>query len=265
MLVLVVPARALEVVRAAEPQHVFADGARAVEVRFRNDAAEPARIEVQLRLFQLTSATAAPMGGARSWKALTVLPGQTVLESAMIEFPKVRVSTRFAARWLDAGGKLLGVTEVWAHPDNLLDTLKHLAGGQPVGLSDATVIFRPVLAVRGISVSELNSTESWNGFRGRLVLVLAKPGTNQGESPLATAALARVKEGLAVVWFQTPPTISPPGPPLVERVRIGHGTVLLASTSMLDGLDRSPAAQLALVRLAELAMSPPIQLLAFTP
>lgn len=262
---LAAPALALEVIRSPEPQHVFADGQRTVEVRFRNDAAEPARVEVRLQLLQLTSATAAPVGGARSWKALTVLPGQTVLESALIEFPKVRVSTRFAARWLDVGGKVLGVTEVWAHPENLLDALKLLAGGQPVGLADETGALRPVLAARGISVSELNSAEHWNEFRGRLALIVSKPEANQGELRLGAAALARAKEGLAVVWFQTPPAISPPAPPLVERVRVGRGVVVLAPVSALAGLDRSAAAQLILVRLAELALAPPAQILAFDP
>ena len=256
---------ALEVVRAPEPQHVFADGARAVEVRFRNAAAEPIHLEARLQLLQLTSSTAAPVGGVRAWKSLTVLPGQTVLESATIQFPQVRASARFAARWLDATGKLLGVTEVWAHPESLLDTLTLLAGGQPIGLSDWNGVLRPALAARGIAVSELHSAQDWNDFRGRLAFVVSKPETDQGKLRLEPAALARVKEGLAVVWFQTSPAIAPPGPAWVERVSAGRGTVLLVSASTIDGLDRSPAAQNALVRLAELALTPPTQVLASEP
>lgn len=259
------PALALEVVRLPEPQHVFADGKRTVEVRFRNDAAEPIRIEARLQLLQLTSATAVPLGGARTWKTFTVLPGQTVIENAVIEFPKLRVSTRFAARWLDADGKVLGVTEVWAHPDSVLDTLKLLAGGQPVGLGDETGALRPVLAARGIAVSELNRAESWIEFRGRLALVVSKPAANQDGLRLDAAALARAKEGLAVVWFRPQPATSPSVPLLAERVTTGRGAVVLAPASTLDGLHLSPAAQLTLVRMAELALSPPTQLLASQP
>lgn len=265
LLIALISASALEVIPSAQPQHVFADGKRTVEVRLRNDGAETARMAVRLQLLQLTSATATPVGGARTWKTLIIMPDQTVLENAVIEFPKLRVSTRFAARWLAAEGKVLGVTEVWAHPDNLLDRLKLLAGEQPLGLSDATGALRPALVARGIPVSELNSAESWSEFRGRLAFVVSKPEASQGELRLDAGALARTKEGVAVVWFRPRPATSSPMPPLAERVTTGRGAVVLAPTSMLDKLDRSPAAQLTLVRLAELALSQPVELLASHP
>lgn len=259
-----VSADAVEVVPSAAPQQVFAGGARPVEVRLRNAAAEPAHVEVRVQLLQLSSATAAVVGTPRVWKALTVQPSQTVVESAIVEIPAVWVATRFAVRWLDAGGRLLGVTELWAHPENLLDALKLLAGGQPVGLAEGKATLRPALAARGLAIAELKRGEDWQEFRGRLAFVVAGPEVIQGELRLEPPLLARAKEGLAVVWFQTPPTISPPAPPWAERLRVGRGTVLLVSASMLEGFDRSAAAQLALVRLAELALSPP-QLLASTP
>lgn len=267
-LVLALPAvcaRAVEVLPSSRPQQVFAGGLRAVEVRLRNAATAPERVDLRVLLLQLTSATAAQVGGVRAWKSFTILPGQTVVESAAIEFPPVRVSTRFAARWLGVDNRLLGVTEIWAHPDNLLNQLKLLAGGQPVGLFDERGQLRAALVARGIAITELPSAGHWTDFHGRLALVIARPETNQGESPLAPVALARAKEGLAVVWFQTAPTISPPVPPFAERMRVGRGTVLLAPASLLDGLADSPAAQLALVRLAELVLSPPTQLLAVAP
>ncbi|MEQ2010231.1 MAG: hypothetical protein ABMA26_25890 [Limisphaerales bacterium] len=265
LLLAAVSSDAVEVVPSATPQQVFAGGARAVEVRFRNDAAGPVRVEVRLHLFQLTSATAAPMGGARAWKTLTVQPGQTVVESASLDIPAVRAATRFAARWLDAGGRLLGVTEFWAHPENVLDALKPLAGGLPIGVVEDKPGLQLVLAARGIPIAELKHAEDWSQFRGRLALVVNQPESTQGELRLDPALLARAKEGLTVVWLRTAKTILPPAPPLVERVRVGRGTVLLAPASTLGGLERSPAAQLALVRLAELALSTPTQILAPEP
>lgn len=263
--VLVVPAGAVQVVPSAAPQQLFGGGVRAVEVRFRNVAAEPVRVEVRLHLFQLTSATAAPVGGARAWKTLTVQPGQTVFESASVELPAVRAGTRFAARWLDAGGRLLGVTELWAHPENLLDALKLMAGGQPIGIVESKPGLQPMLLARGLAVIALQGADEWKDFRGRLAFVVAGPEAKQGELRLEPALLARVKEGLAVVWLQTPLATAPPAPQWVERVRVGGGAVLLAPASALDGLDRSAAAQLALVRFAELALAPPSQLLASEP
>lgn len=261
---LAVSALAVEIVPSGEPQQVSAADARVVEVRLRNPAAEPAQLEVRFQLLQLTASTAAPVGSPRAWKPLTLLPGQTVVERVTIEFPAVRITTRFAVRWLDATGKLLGVTELWAHPDNLLDTLKLLAGGQPIGLTDEIGRLRPGLAARGISIRELSDAKSWQNFRGRLALVVSKPESSD-EPRLPATALARAKDGLAVVWFRPPQPTSPPASPLAERVTLGRGAVVLAAASVLDGLDRSPTAQLALLRLAELALSSPTQVLAHEP
>lgn len=253
-------ARALEVVPTPQVQQVFAEGERAVEVRFRNPAAALVQVALRVQLLQLTSATAVPVGGARAWKALVVQPGQTVLENATIEFPKLRASTRFAVRWLDPDDKVIGVTTLWVHPDSLLDTLKTLADGQPVGLADDAGRLRKTLAARKISISDLQSAESWNEFRGRLALVTSKPATDGDELRLEAAALARAKDGLPLIWFRPPPKIAPPPPPLIERLHLGRGTVVLAPMSTLTDLEISPAAQLALLRLVELALSSPTQI-----
>ena len=255
-----VPARALEVVPPPQGQHVFADGARAVEVRFRNPATELVLVALRVQLLQLTSATAVPVGGPRPWKQLALQPGQTVLENATLEFPKLRASTRFAVRWLGADDKVIGVTTLWVHPDSLLDTLKTVAGGQPVGLADDAGLLRKTLAARKIAVSDLHSPESWNEFRGRLALVTSKPATDGDELRLDAAALARAKDGLPLIWFRPPPKLAPPPPPLIERLPFGRGTVVLAPTATLADLENSPAAQLALLRLVELALSSPTQL-----
>ena len=256
----VVSAGALEVVPTPQVQHVFADGVRAVEVRFRNPAPELVQVALRVQLLQLTSTTAVPVGGPRVWKTLAVQPGQTVLENATIEFPKLRASTRFAVRWLGADDKVHGVTTLWVHPDSLLDTLKTLAGGQPVGLADDAGLLRKTLAARKIPISDLHSAESWNEFRGRLALVTSKPATDGDELRLEAAALARAKDGLPLIWFRPPPKLAPPPPPLIERLQLGRGNVVLAPTATLTDLEISPAAQLALLRLVELALSSPAQI-----
>ncbi|MEN9572691.1 MAG: hypothetical protein RL514_546 [Verrucomicrobiota bacterium] len=249
---LALDASALEVLRPSEPQHVFADGARAVEVRFHNATAETARVEVRLQLLQLTSATAAPVGGVRAWKTLTVLPGQTVVESAPVAFPSVRVATRFAARWLGAGGNVLGVTEVWAHPDDCFEQLKNLLGEQPIGVQEHDGGLRATLTARGLTVVALNSAVSWEEFRGRLAFRVSDRDSAQDESAFLTAA----KAGLAVVWLQTTPTTSPPAAPVAERERHGRGSLVVAPAALLAHLDHSVTAQLTLLRLAELALKP---------
>ena len=255
-----ISARALEVVSTTSVQHVFADGARAVEVRFRNPATEIVHVALRVQLLQLTSATAVPVGGPRAWKNLALQPGQTVLENATIEFPKLRASTRFAVRWLAADDKVIGVTTLWVHPDSLLDTLKRLVGDQPVGLADDAGLLRKTLAARKIAISDLHSAESWNRFRGRLALVTSKPAIDGDEPRLEAAALARAKDGLPLIWFRPPPKIAPPPPPLIERLSLGRGTVVLAPAATLADLENSSAAQLALLRFVVLALSAPTQI-----
>ena len=249
---LALDASALEVIRSPEPQQVFADGVRAVAVRFHNPAAETARTEVRLQLLQLTSATAAPVGDGRAWKTLTVLSGQTVVESVPVAFPPVRVATRFAARWLDAGGKALGVTEVWAHPDDCFEQLKTRVGRQPIGVQEDGGGLRATLTARGLTVVELHSAASWEAFRGRLAFCVA----DRDGAPDESAFLTAVKVGLAVVWLQTTPATSPPAAPVAERERCGRGSLVVAPAALLTHLDHSVTAQLTLLRLAELALKP---------
>ncbi|NBV24878.1 MAG: hypothetical protein EBS05_23535 [Proteobacteria bacterium] len=258
-------AGALEVLRASGPQHVFAGGSRDVELLLKNSDADVVRFGLRLQLLQLTSSLAAPVGAARTGPALTVLSGQTVVVNVPVDFPGVRASTRFAVRWLDAAGRLLGVTDIWAHPDNLLDALKRMAGSQPLGLADEAGLLRPVLAAHGIPVTELNSPGSWNDFQGRLAFLVSSAEPKDDAPQRETAMLARAKAGVAVIWLQVNPATTLPRLPLAERLPLGRGSIVRVPTSAVAGLDQSPVAQLTLVRLAELALAPPAALLAVAP
>ena len=77
--------------------------------------------------------------------------------------------------------------------------------------------------------------------------------------------LARAKAGLAVIWLQVNPATTLPLLPLAERLPLGRGSVVRVPASAVAGLDLSPVAQLTLVRLAELALTPSAALLAVAP
>src|SRR4051794_23284889 len=82
------PARAVAQLQllAGEPQAVFAGSNQIINLCWRNVGNSINETQIQSRVMQLTSATAVCAGEA-PWKRLQVLPGQTVLESAVLDFP----------------------------------------------------------------------------------------------------------------------------------------------------------------------------------
>lgn len=90
----------LVIVADDEVPCTFTGDGRQIDVRFRNPGTSPVTADLHTRLYQASSATAAPLGEA-AWKTLTVLPGQTLLESAAMTFPPVKAETRFLVQWLD--------------------------------------------------------------------------------------------------------------------------------------------------------------------
>src|ERR1700722_17219967 len=70
------------------PQAVFA-GARKITVLWLNTGDQAIHADVRMRIYQSSFATTALLQQA-DWKHLQILPGQTILESARVEFPAVK-------------------------------------------------------------------------------------------------------------------------------------------------------------------------------
>ena len=64
----------------------FRRGCRTVTGFWRNTGDKTAEADIRARIIQTSSATAIPLVDA-PWKKLEVLPRQTVLESAQLDFP----------------------------------------------------------------------------------------------------------------------------------------------------------------------------------
>ena len=88
---------------------MFAGAARAVTVVWHNASQQTAEADISARLIQTTSATAVRIGET-PWKVLRVLPQQTVIESAAVDFPAVKAETKFVVQWF------AGTNEMWAKP-----------------------------------------------------------------------------------------------------------------------------------------------------
>src|SRR5580692_3004205 len=92
----------------AEPARVFAGADRPIMVAFHNADDQTARLKVSTEIYQTTSGTAVALDGPRAWKALEVLPGQTILETNFLTFPMVKQATGFLVQWLEGTNRVLG-------------------------------------------------------------------------------------------------------------------------------------------------------------
>ena len=245
----------LEWVLEDAPQVVFAGEARKIRVAFSNPTDKTVEVQIRTRLFQSSSATAMPLGQAQPWKKVQVLAGQTIIESATLSFPAVKVGTRFLVHWLDERGKVLGPTEITVHPPGLLKELKALAGERSLGVFDPRDQLKPLLKQLMVDFEDLEQT-GWENFSGRLAIV--GPLTPQDQSPtdLASRIKSAAKAGRAVVWMQLP---SRPPTDLelpAYLIREGDGTVVVARSKTFSELAENPRGQLILVHLASLALKP---------
>src|SRR5206468_386396 len=119
----------LQILTNDSPTTVFGNGQRRLSLQVRNPTGQLAEADVSFQVLQNSSSLARPLGPPELWKKLRVLPGQTVVESAIVPLPEVRAATRFLLLWSDARGRRLGTTKVEVYPKSLLSELRALAGG----------------------------------------------------------------------------------------------------------------------------------------
>ena len=223
----------LALVPEETPATIFAGQPAAIRVVFRNPGETTVETDLTTRLYQVASGVRMPVGDAKLWKKLTVLPNQTVVESFSITVPEIKTSSRFQIEWTG-----IGRTEVTAHPVGLLKQLHTLVGDQPLAVYDPDGKLRPVLKKAGVEFTDFE-TETVDA---RLALVWS-------EKRLPASIATRAKKGLAVVWIR-------PQPLPAFGVRWEAGTVMLVPALPLIDIADSPLAQGQLLRWAELALQP---------
>jgi len=249
------PAHAqLQVLTNAEPQRVFAGVGTEISVRFHNPGNGPATADLRTRLYQAGSAIAAPWDET-PWKELTVLPGQTVLESAVLTFPRIKAETRFLVQWLDGASRVIGVTEVLVYPPDLLKDLGPLAGEEAIGAFDPQNRLKPLLKATAVDYQDAENT-GLKAYSGKLVIVGPFHSQAQMREGLSDHVKALALKGAGVVWIQPPPEKHQCLKPSFYSVLEGKGAVVVAQADLIANLADSPQAQLNLIQLARLALHP---------
>jgi len=244
----------LEVLADNETQYTFTGEGRQISDRFRNPGANPVAVDLHTRLHQASSGITAPLGEA-SWKKLTVLPGQTVLEAAPMTFPPVKAETRFLVQWLDGTNQVIGITEVLGYPPDLLKELKPLAGDDPLGVLDPQNQLKPLLKAAAVEFQDLEDTGLEN-YHGKLAIIGPFQSRGQMREDLPSSLKALARKGVAVVWLQPPPEKRQELKPTFYTALEGKGAVVVVQAGLVADLAEKPAAQLNLIQLARLALHP---------
>jgi hypothetical protein len=237
------------------PQQVWGGGVRSMTIRLHNAGTVAVETDIQVRLLQTTTSTAVLTREA-PWKALKVLPGQTVLETATLDIPDVRAETRFAVQWLDETGRALGVTSLLVYPTNLLQELTAMLGEDgTLGLFDPDNVSKPLLTNLGVECENLEDS-GVAAFRGRLAVLGPFASRAQVPDDFAHRVEAMADKGVAAVWMQPPPEPRDKLQPSFEIVTVGTGTVVLAQADLVADLAASPESQLNLLELCRRALRP---------
>ncbi len=226
----------------------FGDGRRVIQTQIHSSEDRSIEVDLRYRLHQSSGSTLVPLGGAKSWKTLTLTPNQTVVETLEVEFPSVRGETAFRIAWYD-GETRLGITPVIVFPAGLLQPLTVLAGETSLGLIDPEGRFSAALGA--LPRQELKEAEDVAAADISLILV-APMNKESRPAGLAAALKKKASEGCLIVWIQpvSPPSVTLPA---VHAIDEGSGRIVVATAATVSDLADSPRAQLNLVQLAELA------------
>jgi hypothetical protein len=248
----------LEVVAKKEPQCVFGGHSSRIALLCSNTGNTTHEADIRMHLMQLTTATAAPVNEA-PWKRLQVLSGQTVVETAALEFPAVKAKTRFLVQWIEDKKQVVGTTEIHVYPTNLFAELQPLVGHEDgaLGILDPENRLKPLLKNCGVDFVDLGSVEL-EKFRGKLAIIGPIDSKIQMDPHLAKSVKIVAEHGVAVVWLQPPVgktfLSEEQLVPSFYSVLEYRAAVIIAQAHMVTDLSENPRSQLDLISFCKMAL-----------
>ena len=244
----------IEVIQSADTQQVFAGSGKMIPVVFHNRTNQIFAGEIHARLLQASSTTTVTLKEV-PWKNVEVLPGQTVLESAPVDFPGVNAATKFFIQWIAATNRVVGRTQVLVYPTNLLSELKPLIGGEVFGVLDPNNEIKPLLKLNGVEFLDLEAT-TLEDFRGKLAIIGPFESTQQMREGLAQTIQKIAAQGVNVIWLQPPPSPRDEPKPSFYVVPGTKAAVVIVQPDLVAHFSENPKAQLNLIYFCKLALNP---------
>ena len=244
----------LQLLPGQEPPRVFAGDARKIAVVWHNAGDKTVEADIRTRIVQTSSATAVQLGEA-PWKHLQVLPGQTVVESAQLDFPVMKSEARFFVLWIEDANHIIGRTEVLVYPTNLLAELKPLADDESLGVFDPQNQLKPLLKNLKLEFVDLENLDLEN-FSGRLAIIGPFSTRAQMRDGLANQIKTLAKKGVAIVWLQPPPEKRDKLQPSFYSVSMNPNAVVIVQPELVADFADNPQSQLNLLYFCRLALHP---------
>jgi hypothetical protein len=246
----------LQLLPDKEPQRVFAGDTRNIVLVWHNAGDKVSDVEIRARILQTSSATAIRLG-EMPWKKLQVLPRQTVLESAQLDFPPVKAETKFLVQWLENSNSVIGRTEALVYPTNLLNELKLLVdeGEKNLGVLDPKKQLKPALKSSAVKFVDLEET-AVDDFSGKLAIVGPSNPDDPEWNGLASRISKLARNGTPVVWIQSPPKKRDKIQPLFYIVPQSRAVVVVVQPELVADLPDNPQSQLNLIYFCKLALNP---------
>jgi hypothetical protein len=246
----------LQLLPDQQSQRVFAGDARKVAVVWHNVGDKTVEAEIRTRVFQTSSATTVQLGEI-PWKKLTMLPRQTVLESARLDFPPVKAETKFLVQWLEGSNSVIGKTEVLVYPTNVLDELKLLVdeGEKNLGVLDPKNQLKPALKSSAVKFVDLEET-GLDGYSGKLAMVGPCGPDDPEWNGLANRISKLARNGTPVVWIQAPPKKRDKIQPSFYTVPQSRAVVVVVQPELAADLPDNPQSQFNLIYFCKLALNP---------
>jgi hypothetical protein len=237
----------------AAPQCVFSGQSRNIAFVWRNPGDAIVGAEIRARIFQTSSATAVWLS-ENPWKQLLVPAGETVLDSAALDFPDVKAKTKFLVQWL-ADTNVLGVTPVLVYPTNLLAELKPLAGDEGLGVFDPQNQLKLLLKNLNVKFENLENSDLEN-FSGKLAIIGPFQSKAQMRDGLPNQIKALAKKDVAIVWLQPQQTRDDKLRPSFYSVLEHTNAVVIVQPELVSNLPDNPQSQINLIYFCKLALNP---------
>jgi hypothetical protein len=244
----------LTIVTNREPLRIFFGHAKNIPVIIHNASDRSFDGEIGAQILQTSSATAVRLGDPAG-KKFQSLPGQTVMDSASLDFPPVKAATKFFVQWLENTHRIIGTTEVLVYPTNLVCELKLLLNNENLGVLDANGVLKPSLKQNGIEFLDLEEM-ALEDFSGKLAILGPFLSQAQMRVGLAQAVLRIAKNGAAVVWIQPPPDSKDEIKPSFYVVPEGKGAVVIVQPDLVADFSENPKSQMNLIYFCKLALHP---------
>jgi hypothetical protein len=246
-------AAGLQLAGSGEPQKIFSGHAQAISVVFSNSAPDDFANKIRVRVYQASSATAVLFSDA-SWKRIQVPAGETVLETATLDFPAVNAETKFLVQWIENTNCILGTTGVTVYPTNLFQALPALSKDD-FGVFDPNNRLKPLLKNAGIHFMDLGEIDLTN-FSGKLAVIGPFESRSQEPDGIAERIRMIARNNVAVVWLQPPPVQESPLQPSFYSVQKRRTAVVVAQPDLVSDLAENPRSQLNLIYFCDLALHP---------